>query len=283
MSPQPASPRLEAALDHIALGSPEPARLAEFYRGMMGLTLTADADGWWGEGPERRLRFEAGAAKSLHHAAYRLSGPDQLEALKARLRAAAWPFEPHVSAVMGEAIRLRDTDGNTLVFGLGAPSAPAQGAPGALPARLQHIVMASRDAARLARFFEEVLGFVLSDNVVDEAGEIRTSFLRCSAEHHSYAVFQAPEDRLDHHCYEAGDWGLIRDWGDHLAGRHIPVQWGPGRHGPGNNLFLFVHDIDGNWVEVSAELEVVTPDRPAGVWPHAQRTLNTWGSAPMRS
>jgi len=35
------------------------------------------------------------------------------------------------------------------------------------------------------------------------------------------------------------------------------VKWGPGRHGPGNNLFVFIHDLDGNWVEVSAELEHV--------------------------
>jgi catechol 2,3-dioxygenase len=283
LSTPPASPRLEAALDHIALGSPDPARLAEFYRGMMGLTLTADLHGWWGEGPERRIRFEAGPAKSLHYAAYRLSGPAQLKALKARLDAASWPFEPHVSTAMSEAIALRDTDHNLLVFGLGESGATTLAASGAPPARLQHIVMASRHAPRLARFFQEVLGFALSDNVVDDQGEIRTSFLRCSAEHHSFAVFQAAEDRLDHHCYEAGDWGLIRDWGDHLAAQHIPVKWGPGRHGPGNNLFLFMHDIDGNWVEVSAELEIVAPDRPAGIWPHAERTLNTWGSAPMRS
>jgi catechol 2,3-dioxygenase len=283
--PRSASLHLEATLDHIALGSSDPGRLAEFYRGMMGLTLTQDSGGWWGEGPERRIRFEAGPEKSLRYAAYRLSDADQLEALKARLAAASWPFEPHVSQVMGEVIRLKDTDGNALMFGLASPGGAAVAAHGGgvLPARLQHIVMASRDAARLARFFQDVLGFVLSDNVVDDAGEIRTSFLRCSAEHHSFAVFQAAEDRLDHHCYEAGDWGLIRDWGDHLASQHIAVKWGPGRHGPGNNLFLFMHDIDGNWVELSAELEVVAPDRAAGVWPHAERTLNTWGSAPLRS
>jgi hypothetical protein len=63
----------------------------------------------------------------------------------------------------------------------------------------------------------------------------------------------------------------------------VPVKWGPGRHGPGNNLFLFVHDPDGNWVELSAEIEVVAPDRPLGFWPHEERTLNSWGSAPLRS
>jgi len=44
----------------------------------------------------------------------------------------------------------------------------------------------------------------------------------------------------------------------------LPLEWGPGRHGPGNNLFVFVHDPEGNWIEISAELEQVTPDRPVG-------------------
>ncbi|WP_375392801.1 VOC family protein, partial [uncultured Sphingomonas sp.] len=107
--------------------------------------------------------------------------------------------------------------------------------------------------------------------------------LRCSHEHHSLAMFQTAEARLDHHCLEAGDWGLIRDWGDHFAGEHIPLKWGPGRHGPGNNLFMFIHDLDGNWIELSAELEQVAPDRAVGDWLHEERTLNSWGAGLLRS
>lgn len=96
-------------------------------------------------------------------------------------------------------------------------------------------------------------------------------------------MFKAAQARLDHHCYETTDWNKIRDWGDHMASQHVPIQWGPGRHGPGNNLFLFVHDPDGNWVEISAELETVEHDRPVGRWPHEQRTLNSWGQGLLRS
>ena len=68
-----------------------------------------------------------------------------------------------------------------------------------------------------------------------------------------------------------------------LAARRIFVKWGPGRHGPGNNLFLFFHDPDGNWVELSAELERVSEERPIGNWPHEERTLNSWGQGLLRS
>ena len=87
---------------------------------------------------------------------------------------------------------------------------------------------------------------------------------------------------LDHHSYEAGEWDTIRDFADHFAARDIRLMWGPGRHGPGNNLFIFIEDPDGNWIEVSAELEVIR-DRPVKHWPHGERTLNLWGNAILRS
>ena len=142
---------------------------------------------------------------------------------------------------------------------------------------------ASTNPARLIDFYIDVVGFTLSDRVLDDEGGLRTAFVRCGHEHHNLAVFLAPENRIDHHCLEAGDWDLIRDWSDHFADERIPLRWGPGRHGPGNNLFVFVHDLDGNWVEISAELEQVTPDRPVGNWPHEERTLNSWGIGLLRS
>ena len=114
-----------------------------------------------------------------------------------------------------------------------------------------------------------------------------TCFMRSNHEHHSLACFyhDAPGldgQGIDHHSYEAGEWDTIRDWCDHLASKDIPLMWGPGRHGPGNNLFVFIADPDGNWIEISAELEVVH-DRPVKIWPHGERTLNQWGRAIMRS
>ncbi|MBU6206740.1 MAG: hypothetical protein KGQ42_03550 [Alphaproteobacteria bacterium] len=50
-----------------------------------------------------------------------------------------------------------------------------------------------------------------------------------------------------------------------------------------NNLFVFIHDPDGNWVELSAELAQVAADKPAGEWPHEVRTLNFWGQGMLRS
>ena len=57
---------------------------------------------------------------------------------------------------------------------------------------------------------------------------------------------------------------------------------GPGRHGPGDNLFFMVSDPDGNSVELSAEIEIVADNREMGDWLHEERTLNYWGKGMLR-
>ena len=96
-------------------------------------------------------------------------------------------------------------------------------------------------------------------------------------------MFRAPEARSDHLAYEARNWNDIRDWADHFAALEVPLFWGPGRHGPGNNLFIMVEDPDGNKVEISAELEFMHRHMPPRQWAHEERTLNLWGGAWMRS
>jgi catechol 2,3-dioxygenase-like lactoylglutathione lyase family enzyme len=179
------------------------------------------------------------------------------------------------------AFGVADPDGNVTVFGVRARD-PASGTV-ALPGRLQHVALRTPKLDEMAAFYEHGLGFVVSDRVLDEHGVLRACFLRTDAEHHVLALFGASEAQLDHHSYETRDWAHIRRWADHFSAHRMPIFWGVGRHGPGNDVFFMVKDPDDNLVEISAELEVCAADRPVGVWPHEQRTLNLWGSAIMRS
>lgn len=276
---------MDAFLHHLQLGSPDPARLAGFYDAAFAMTCRILPGGRrLCRGRERSLLLAEGPPKTLGFAAYAFANRDDLESMRARLARLAIPISPSPSPLFGPAaFALRDPDGNRLVFGLADEVVEAEAAPDGLPARLQHLVVASTSCATTAGFYSEILGFKVSDRVHDAEGRLMTVFLRSNREHHSFAVFQAPENRFDHYSCEAGDWGLIRDWADHFAALRVPIEWGPGRHGPGNNLFFFVHDCDGNWVELSAEIEIIETDRPAGTWPHEERTLNAWGRGMLRS
>lgn len=277
---------LRATLYELSLATESLSSQSDYYGRALGYRFVDDGRGLIGTALDRRLRLVEGPPRTLDYAAYAVSDADDLTALKVRAQAAgALVGETPWPGFIGPVLRIADPDGNQFLFGTAAANDTAAlgEATAVRPARIQHVVFASTDPRRLLDFYRDVLGFILSDEVLDDAGGLRTAFVRCSHEHHSLAVFQAPQSRLDHHCLEAGGWDLIRDWADHFAAERIPLQWGPGRHGPGNNLFIFVHDPDGNWVELSAELEVVAPDRIAGTWPHEERTLNSWGQGLLRS
>jgi catechol 2,3-dioxygenase len=277
-------PRLRASLWEIGLHSPQVERMSHFYRDALGYSFIEERGEFVGTAKGRRVRLVPGGAGVLAYAAYAVPSISYLISLQSRLETAGVDFVHGAFAGLDQAIRVPDPDGNIFIFGLAPPlTAQVWGETAAREARLQHVVLASANLGGLLEFAVNVLGFVITDRVIDENDGLRTAFMRCSAEHHSLAVFAAGQNRLDHHCYEAVQWDLIRDWGDHFSKYRIPVKWGPGRHGPGNNLFLFIHDPDGNWLEISAELESVGDDRMVGEWPHEERTLNSWGSAPLRS
>jgi hypothetical protein len=68
-----------------------------------------------------------------------------------------------------------------------------------------------------------------------------------------------------------------------LATLEIKLEWVPGGHGPGNNLFFMIRDPQGYLVEISAELEIMPDELVKRSWKHEERTLNLWGPAFMRS
>jgi catechol 2,3-dioxygenase-like lactoylglutathione lyase family enzyme len=136
-------------------------------------------------------------------------------------------------------------------------------------------------------FYADTLGFIISDTVYTHAegepiGQPHVDFFRADNEHHSLAVFTGSSDRYDHHCYETTCWNDIRDWLDHLGDLDIAPWWGPGRHGPGNNLFFMIKDPDGNNIELSAEIERMSRVVPARQWPNSRRMYNQWGVSWVR-
>ncbi len=266
-------------LHHIQLQSSDPARLAQYYAEAMDMAAQRlDGGGWICQGPLRRVLFTQGENRKLGFGAFGCRDAEGLAALRERAEREGLDLLPSPSPLFNsDAFAVRDPDGNTTVFGLGQQEEPRKG----LRGPLQHLTLATRDPDAIERFYVGKLGFLTSDRVVATDGRVNTLFTRSNHEHHSLACFRQDRQGVDHHSYEAGDWSVIKDWCDRMGDRHIPVMWGPGRHGPGNNIFIFVEDPDGNWIEISAELEVIY-DRPAKDWKHEPRTLNSWGRAIMR-
>lgn len=278
---RPSGPIWPARLHHLRRDSTDPERLARWYGALLDDEVQPLGDDQWlVRGHARHLVVGRGAPAAVPWFALAVQSAEHLGRFAAALDALGVRREPSPTPLLQPgAFAVTDPDGRQVAFGLPLRT---PGVPAKLPARLQHFVCASTRVPAMLAFYRDTLGAVESDRVLD-GEDLAAVFLRSDPEHHSVATFRAPESRADHHSYETSGWMDIRDWGDRMASLRIPLWWGPGRHGPGNNLFFMVEDPDGHKVEFSAELELMPQDMAPRSWPHEQRTLNLWGSAWMRS
>lgn len=276
---------LSAALQCLHITSPQPARLAEFYATAYGMTATEQGGVWRCRGPEREVAFSAGPVNQLRCALFRFETTAAWAAFQQRASALATAAVPAGCGLAADALAVRDPDGNLIAFEKPEEDSDGHGdsAAAALPAQLQHFAFRTQQIDRMLAFYEGELGFVLSDKVVDPEGGLRACFLRVNTLHHAMALFNAPVTCYDHQSFEAPDWAHLQQWADRMGSTRTPLVWGVGRHGPGNDVFFMVRDPDGNLAEISSEIETCADDRPAGQWPHEERTLNLWGQAIMRS
>lgn len=286
------SPIWPSQLDHLRIDTDDVSALTQFYCDALGMVAQEFTDGCYLlQGRERRLLIGPGMPGARPYHGFRVQNPQQLEAIREFLNAQNIPLEPSPSALFqDDSVAVRDPDGWLTVFGLPRHDLPSLKAVNSVtaqsfPARLQHVVVASNNLSAMMEFYENVLGFVISDYVCEDTEDPqskRVAFYRSDPEHHSFAVFQASTVGADHHAYEVNCWNDIRDWADHLSNLHIPIWWGPGRHGPGNNLFFMFQDPHGHPIELSAELEHMPREMSARIWPADERSLNLWGPGWIR-
>ena len=270
-----------AYLHHLCFESPNPEKLSDFYGKIMQMKpQSIGGNAWLCSGKNRQILIKEGMKNRLEFAAFSCRDEEGLNLLKERVKEEGIEvinLQPDL--FQNDAISIVDQDGHNISFGLSKPNMNAESV---LNGPLQHLTFSTLNVEKFVDFYVGKLGFCISDRVLHSNGNLATCFVRSNHEHHTVACFKSDRIGVDHHSYEAGEWNVIRDWCDHFASMNIELMWGPGRHGPGNNLFVFVEDPDGNWIEISAELEVIH-DRPSNDWPQEERTLNLWGKAILRS
>ena len=269
-------------LHHLEIQSSNPERLSNFYSNIMDMKIDKlSSDKFLCDGPSRKIIITFGKEKTLSHAGMVCRNENNLNGFKDFLNQKELKLKDYNSELYKPgSFSVEDPDKNVICFGVLKDKSTTS--LNGIHAPLQHLTFASEDVVSFQNFYENKLGFQVTDRVVKNNGELATCFTTSNHEHHTIACFKSSKKGMDHHSYEAGDWNHIKGWCDHFASNNIKLVWGPGRHGPGNNLFVFIEDIDGNWIEISAELETVH-GRPVKNWPQEERTLNLWGNAIMRS
>src|SRR6266851_4122222 len=145
------------------------------------------------------------------------------------------------------------------------------------PTKISHVVLNSARTDDQVPFFMDVLGFKLSDSTH------MMEFLRCSADHHSVAIFRNNGPSLNHVAYEVPSIdGLMRGTG-RVKQSGYNIEWGIGRHGPGSNVFSYFIEPNGFVAEYTTELdqldEATHVPQDASYWQKMMPMPDRWGTA----
>jgi len=275
------------ALRSIALDVPDLGVAENFYTSVWNLEVAArqqDALYLRGSGSDHHLLalHRGGAVPRVRHVTFRARSEDSLQAVAgAAVQAGgtvARPIGPSSDPAGGWSVAVRDGDGR--VFEVVFDDAVEREARdrGDRPVRLAHVVLNSHDIASTQRFVEQALRFSLADRTRVMA------FMNCNRDHHSLAIAEADNDALNHIAFLMPDVDSVMRGGGRMKDAGFAIEWGPGRHGPGDNAFNYFVDPFGVVIEYTAEVEQIDDSYPVGgpedwKWPAGR--VDQWGiSAP---
>jgi len=259
------------------LGVSDLQRSAKFYREVWGLEEAASGGGALylrAAGPEHHvLVLRERADPALLGVHFGASSRDVVERLHASLKAGnvahTDPAQLPGYAGGGYGLQVRTPDGVPLTVSSDGMRHAAIDDP-SRPLSLTHVVINSAEVPAQVEFFRERLGFRISDTTA------MMVFMRCGSDHHSLALAHGRRSSLNHLAFEMAHFDGLMHGGGRLIGAGATLEWGVGRHGPGNNIFAYFLDPDGFAVEYTTEMQHIDEAT------YVAQTAEYWGSFPMR-
>lgn len=276
------------ALRSVALTVPDLVAAETFYTRVWQLQVAARADGALylrGSGADHHLLalHAAPGTPRIRHVTLRARHALALADVAQATHAAGGVVEagpgPATDPAGGQRLLIRDSDGRRfeVVHGdtLRMPDDPP---PPDQPQRLAHAVLNTHRCDHTQAFLEGALGFVLADRTRIMA------FMNCDADHHTLALGDSDNDALNHVAFVMPTLDAVMRGGGRMKDAGHAIEWGPGRHGPGDNAFNYFIDPFGIVIEYTAEVQQVGDGHRAGgpadwAWPPGR--VDQWGiSAP---
>ena len=275
-----------AALRSVALDVPDLARAESFYTQVWNLQVAqreGEAVYLRGSGGDHHLLalHAGGEVPRIRQVTLRARSAQALQAVAEAVPRAGGRILAPVERIDGPAggigLKLRDPHGRIFEVVHGDVRHEETPPEKDRPVRLTHVVLNSHDVDATQRFLGEALGFTLADRTVAIA------FMNCNSDHHTLAVGIADNDALNHIAFLMPDFESVMRGGGRMKDAGFPIQWGPGRHGPGNNLFNYFIDPFGVVIEYTAEVQQVDESyQPRGPqdWKWPPGRFDQWGISP---
>ncbi len=270
---------------HVGLLSPAIAAHGRFYLEDWGLQAAGEdqqAQYFRGSSTEHHiLSLHPADRRGLHHLAFRVDGSEAVDAAVTELERRGTTIVAQPDRLDepggGYGLRFLDPENRCIELSAGvAEHSNGVSAEGVGPRRLCHVVLNTAQFDPIVEFYSDVLGFCVSDRL-----ENQMAFLRCNRKHHVLAFNRANHASVNHVAYVMTNVdGVMRGLAN-LRGRGQEPDWGPGRHGPGNNIFCYFKDPAGYVSEFSSDMEYIEDEathEPA-VWRRVPEQIDRWGTA----
>jgi len=127
----------------------------------------------------------------------------------------------------------------------------------ARPIEVGHVVLFVKELDKVTQFYQDVLGFVVSDRYPG-----RGHFLRCAPRggHHDLFLLQLPQARngLNHVAFTVRDHHEVFGGGLHMSRCGWDTELGPGRHPISSAIFWYFASPAGALVEYYADEDELT-------------------------
>jgi catechol 2,3-dioxygenase-like lactoylglutathione lyase family enzyme len=191
--------------------------------------------------------------------------------------------KPTISGIAGGGYGFgcKDPDGRNLAFVCEAADHADAADQGDLPRKIVHVNLNAGDFDASLAFFTGVLGF----RVIDDNAPLW--FLHCdNADHCSIVLAKTGLPTLNHIAFDMPDFNSVMRGMGRMKDNGYPIEWGPGRHGPGDNVFAYFCGPDEVPLEYAAEVLQVDDSyqpRPSAYWKFALGRSDQWGVTQPRS
>jgi len=281
------SPWIEG-LRSVALYVPDLAKAEDFYTRTWHLEAAHRHDdvlylrGTGNDAYLLALHRGSGDAPQIRQVSLRARSREALEAIQAAVPTAGGRMLAEVHALTrdpagGVGLKFQDPHGRVFQVVHGDERRAEGPAVKDRPIRLTHVVLNSHAVDETQAFLQQALGFRLADRTGIMA------FMNCDGDHHTIAIGISDNDALNHIAFLMPDFESVMRGGGRMKDAGFPIQWGPGRHGPGNNLFNYFIDPFGVVIEYTAEVEqiddhYVSHGPEHWKWPPGR--VDQWGISP---
>jgi catechol 2,3-dioxygenase len=272
-------------LSHVEVRVPDLELATAYYVEVLGLLeVERDEDRvylkCWDEHDHHSLVLRFAPRYGLEHMSFKVETPDDLEHLERALERAGVGVRRLAAGEergQGEAIRFATPSGHEMELvarmekvGNLLPKTNPPPEPmdlvGIHPPRLDHVFLTAEDVDEATRFFREVLGFHLTEQVVTKDGHLLAAWLERSHTPHDLALVVGPNGGLHHFAFWVDDWNEVRRAADLLAINGVRTDIGPTRHGATRGYTIYFFDPAGNRNEVFTGGYWVDPDADPITW-----------------